>query len=69
MRSLINPNNFTKFECLISALDSSPHIIAVNEIWEKPNSTGQYKNFNYIYLSNPRKNNKGGGVALYIKKT
>ena len=69
MRSLINPNNFTKFECLISALDFSPHIIAVNETWEKPNSTGQYKNLkNYIYLSNPRKNNKGGGVALYIKK-
>ena len=69
MRSLINPNNFTKFECLISALDFSPHITAVNETWEKPNSTGQYKNLkNYIYLSNPRKNNKGGGVALYIKK-
>ena len=69
MRSLINPNNFTKFECLISALDFSPHIIAVNETWEKPNSTGQYKNLkNYIYLSNPRKNNKGSGVALYIKK-
>ena len=69
MRSLINPNNFTTFECLISALDFSPHIIAVNETWEKPNSTGQYKNLkNYIYLSNPHKNNKGGGVALYIKK-
>ena len=67
MRSLINPNNFTKFECLISALDSSPHIIAVNETWEKPNSTGQYKNLkNYVYLSNPRKNNKGGRVALYM---
>ena len=68
MRSLINPNNFTKFECLISALDFSPHIIAVNETWEKPNSTGQYKHLkNYIYLSNPHKNNKCGGVALYIK--
>ena len=43
MRSLINPNNFTKFECLISALDSSPHIIAVNETWEKPNSTDSTK--------------------------
>ena len=26
MRSLINLNNVTKFECLISALDFSPHI-------------------------------------------
>ena len=53
-----------------TVLDFSPHIIAVNKTWEKPNSTEQYKNLkNYIYLSNPRKNNKGGGVALYIKKT
>ena len=40
MRSLSNPKNFTKFEYLISALDFSPHINAVNETWEKPNSTG-----------------------------
>ena len=32
MRSLINPNNFTRFECLISTLDFSPHIMAVNEL-------------------------------------
>ena len=70
MKSPFNPNNFTKFVCLISALDFSQHIIADNETWEKPNSTGQYKNLkNYIYLSNSRKNNKGGGVALCIKKT
>ena len=68
IRSLINPTNFTKFESLISALEFKPHIIAVNETWEKPNTVGQHQNLNnYIYFSNPRQKFKGGGVSMYIK--
>ena len=69
IRSLMNPKNFAKFESLISVLQFKPHIIAINEIWEKPNTSGQHQTLdNYIYFSNPRQQNKGGGVAMYIKK-
>ena len=69
-RSLVNPHNFSKLECLISELEIKPDIIAINETWEKPNSSGQYKNLNgYNFISNPRLKSKGGGVGMYIKNT
>ena len=46
MRSLINPNNFTKFKSLIFSLEFYSNIIAVNETRKKPNSAGQYQNLN-----------------------
>ena len=65
----MNPHNFSKFESLISCLDFQPHIIAINETWEKPHLTGQFKNLlGYIYVSNSRVISRGGGVVMYIKK-
>ena len=65
VRSLMNPHNFSKFESLISGLDFKPHIIAVNETWEKPHLTGQFKNLqDYVYVSNPRVISRDGGVGI-----
>ena len=70
VRSLNNPHNFTKFESLIAGLDYQPHIIAVNETWDKPHTTGQHMNLNgYVYVSNPRVASRGGGVGMYIKQS
>ena len=69
VRSLINPHNFSKFESLISGLDFQPHLIAVNETWEKPHTIGQHKNLNeYVYVSSLRVVSRGGGVGMYIKQ-
>ena len=69
VRSLINLHNFSKFESLISGLDFQPHLIAVNETWEKPHTIGQHKNLNgYVYISNPRVVSRGGGVGMYMKQ-
>ena len=68
IRSLVNPQNFSKLESLISALDVKPDVIAVNETWEKPYCFGQYKNLNgYVYISNPHLKCRGGGSGLYIR--
>ena len=70
VRSLNNPHNFTKFESLIAGLDYQPHIIAVNETWDKPHTTGQHMNLNgYVYISNPRVASRGGGVGMYIEQS
>ena len=70
VRSLNNPHNFTKFESLIAGLDYQPHIIAVNETWDKPHATGQHMNLNgYVYIFNPRVASRGGGVGMYIKQS
>ena len=70
IRSLINPHSFNKLECLISELQIKPDIIAINKTWEKPSSSGRYKNLNdYSFISNPRLKSKGGGVGMYIKNT
>ena len=69
-RSLTNPHNFAKFESLISELDYQPHIIAVNQTWEKPHTTGQHVNlYGYVYVSNPRVVSRGGSVGMYIKQS
>jgi len=64
-RSLISP----KFQALIASLNFEPDVIAINETWEKPYSTGQCKSLQgYVFISNPRLISKGGGVAMYIKR-
>ena len=69
VRSLMNPHNFSKFESFISGLDFQPHLIAVNETWEKPHTISQHKNLNeYGYISNPRVVSRGGGDGMYIKQ-
>ena len=55
---------------MIAGLDYQPHIIAVNETWDKPHTTGQHMNLNgYVYISNPRVASRGGGVGMYIKQS
>ena len=69
VRSLINPHNFSKFESLISGLDFQPHLIAVNETWEKPHTIGRHKSLNgCMYISNLRVVSRDGGVGMYIKQ-
>ena len=68
VRSLVNPNNYNKLESLVFTLNPKPEIIAINETWEKPSTSGQHKNLHgYVYISNPRIKNRGGGVGMYIK--
>ena len=70
IRSLVNPHNFNKLECLISKLQIKPHIIAINETWEKPSSSRQYRNLNgYNFISDPRLKSKDAGFGMYIKNT
>ena len=69
VRSLVNPINFTKFQCLVASLNFESDVIAVNETGEKPCSTSQYKSLQrYYYISNARSISKAGGVATYVKK-
>ena len=35
VRSLVNPPNLNKLECLVSGLEIKPDIIAINETWGK----------------------------------
>ena len=42
-RSEVNSVNFIKLEGLIVLLDYKPDVIGITEIWEQPNSFGQYK--------------------------
>ena len=68
-RSIVNPNNFSKVEAFVSALNHTSHIIAINETSEGPGKSGQYQHLkNYNFVSNPRKISKGGGEGMYIKK-
>ena len=70
VRSLTNPHNSAKFESLILGLDYQPHIIAVNETREAPQTTGQHMNLNgYVYISNPRVVSGDGGVGMYNKQS
>ena len=66
VRFLTNSHNFPKFESLILGLYYyQPHIIAVNETWEKPHTTGQHMNLNgHVYISNPRVVSRGGGAGM-----
>ena len=46
-----------------------PDVIDIIETWESTSSSGLFKIFpGYIFVSNPRKKYKGGGVAFYVKQ-
>ena len=45
-----------------------PHIIFINETWLKGDQNGDYNSlFDYVLVTNCRKDDKGEGVALYIQ--
>ena len=68
IRSLINLHNFYKLECLISELQTKRDILAINETWKKPSSSGQYKNLNgYNFISNSRLKSKVVGLICTLK--
>ena len=69
VRSLVNPINYTKFKGLIATLGYMPDVIGITETWESTSSSGHFKILpGYIFVSNPRKKYKGGGVAFYVKQ-
>ena len=66
IRSL--PANFAKLQTLISSLHIKPPIISINETWLQQNQQGEFNSFSdYTFISNCKKEHKGGVVALYIK--
>jgi len=49
-------------------LKIKPHIISIHEAWLYDNQQGDFNSlFDYTFVSNYRKEHKGGGVALHIK--
>ena len=68
-RSLVNPINYYKFEGMIATLSYKPDVIGTIETLESTSSSGHFNILpGYIFVSNPRKQYKGGGVAFYIKQ-
>ena len=62
--------NFSKLQTLISSLKIKPQIISINETWLKGDQNGDYNSlFDDVLVTNCRKGNKGGGVALYIQSS
>ena len=70
MRSLANSKNFAKLQAFIDSLCFKPSVIAINETFLRDNEPGPHCNLKgYVFISNCRKNHKGGGVGLYIKES
>ena len=69
IRSLVNRNNFTKFEGFLDTLSVKPLIIALNETWISDKSMGPHQSLpGYQFVHKSRKSSVGGGVAFYIEE-
>ena len=67
IRSIVNKDNFTKFQCFLENLSVRPMVIALNETWVNDLSKGPYSKLKgYKFVQNHRHTNLGGGVAFYI---
>ena len=67
IRSIVNRDNFTKFEAFVDNLATKPLVIALNETWVSSKSAGPYQSLEgYQFVQNHRKNTVGGGVAFYV---
>ena len=67
IRSIVNRDNFTKFESFLENLEVKPLVIALNETWITSRSTGPYQSLKgYQFVQNHRTGTVGGGVAFYI---
>ena len=68
IRSLVNKNNFAKFEGFLETLSVKPLVIALNETWmSKNNNLGPHQSLKgYQFVHNSRKHAVGGGVAFFV---
>ena len=67
IRSIVNRNNFAKFEALLEKITIKPMVIALTETWINDSSSGPYSNIKgYNFVQNNRKKCNGGGVAFYV---
>ena len=67
VRSIVNRENFSKFQAFLQNLPVKPMIIALNETWITDSSKGPYSKINgYKFIQNHREKHAGGGVAFYI---
>ena len=70
MRSLANAKNFAKLQLFLKTLSFQPTVIAINETYLRDNESGPHCSLDgYVFVSNCRKNHKGGGVGIYVKDT
>ena len=67
IRSIVNSNNFAKFEAFLDSLPVKPLVIGLNETWITDLSQGPYSCVpGYNFIHNNRSKHPGGGVAFYI---
>ena len=67
IRSIVNRNNFSRFQAFLQSLSVKPMIIALNETWINDLSQGPYSKLKgYKFIQNNRHINAGGGVAFYV---
>jgi hypothetical protein len=67
VRSIVNKENFTKFQAFLQNLSVRPMIIALTETWINDSSTGPFSKIRgYKFFHNNRHDHVGGGVAFYI---
>ena len=69
-RSIVNNNNFMKFEAFLSTLPIKPKVIGVAETWMSDGSIGPFKKIDgyheFVYTN--RKDCRGGGVGFYVSE-
>ena len=67
IRSIVNRENFTKFQAFLQNLSVKPSIIAINETWINDSSKGPFSKLKgYKFVQNNMHDHVGGGVAFYV---
>lgn len=61
-------NKMQELQLTLKAMKEKPHIIIVGETWLKTEDEIFYQIDEYEAIFNSRKENKGGGIAMYINK-
>ena len=67
MRLLVNLNNYTKFETLITSIYPQPDIISVTKTWLIEQSGSNCSLIGYTFIGNCKRCFCGGGVGFYVK--
>ena len=61
-------HNFDQICSFLNLLSYQPAIIGISETWINANSCLSLCNLeNYVFINNPRKEKRGGGVGIYIR--